>query len=313
MPFSSLLFPAKETLPDSRDVHQQQQHHSQTGSLSGRQRSAEDFEILTRSDGAIKRSGSNGAAQEPPNYSRPQSAESTSAGDPKASSPNHRPSHTQFQSHRKSTEILHNSDSGHSSSSSSKTPSTPPNTAVQHSSSSPVFVPIRSSSRDDDYFVFDDYSHNLPIEHPYSHYDHEERAMAAPKDIVGGIAQSFQNTLSISASPTSTFHSPTGSFMNRYHASNVSAKHLRPFNTKDIKILLLENVNQTAIDILNREGYQVEFHKSSLPEDELIEKIKYVSIYSSLFHNASPKPKTPKNSVTQCIPILKKNFIPIAV
>ncbi|KAI5277673.1 D-3-phosphoglycerate dehydrogenase 2, partial [Ascosphaera acerosa] len=54
-------------------------------------------------------------------------------------------------------------------------------------------------------------------------------------------------------------------------------KQLKPFATEDIKILLLENVNQTGQDILRAQGYQVEFHKSSLPEDELIEKIRYTN------------------------------------
>ena len=39
--------------------------------------------------------------------------------------------------------------------------------------------------------------------------------------------------------------------------------------------MLLENVNQTGQDILEGQGYQVEFLKSSLPEDKLIEKIRY--------------------------------------
>jgi D-3-phosphoglycerate dehydrogenase len=54
----------------------------------------------------------------------------------------------------------------------------------------------------------------------------------------------------------------------------VEAKQLKPFNTEDIKILLLENVNQTGRDILKGQGYQVEFLKTSLPEDQLIEKIR---------------------------------------
>lgn len=53
-------------------------------------------------------------------------------------------------------------------------------------------------------------------------------------------------------------------------------KVLKPFSTGDIKILLLENVNQTAINIFKGQGYQVEFYKSSLPEEELLEKIKDV-------------------------------------
>lgn len=43
-------------------------------------------------------------------------------------------------------------------------------------------------------------------------------------------------------------------------------------------MLLLENVNQTGRDILRKQGYQVEALKSSLPEDELIEKIRDVHV-----------------------------------
>jgi hypothetical protein len=34
-------------------------------------------------------------------------------------------------------------------------------------------------------------------------------------------------------------------------------KLLRPFNTSEVKILLLENINQTAIDAFKKQGYQV--------------------------------------------------------
>ncbi|WP_111977938.1 phosphoglycerate dehydrogenase [Algibacillus agarilyticus] len=44
-----------------------------------------------------------------------------------------------------------------------------------------------------------------------------------------------------------------------------------------IKILLLEGVHQTAVDTLTNNGYtNIEYVKTSLPEDELIEKIKDV-------------------------------------
>ncbi|KAL6713091.1 D-3-phosphoglycerate dehydrogenase 2 [Lecanora helva] len=59
-----------------------------------------------------------------------------------------------------------------------------------------------------------------------------------------------------------------------YHLS----KPLKPFATEDIKILLLENVNQTGRDALEAQGYQVTFLKSSLPEDELIQKIRDVHV-----------------------------------
>lgn len=45
-----------------------------------------------------------------------------------------------------------------------------------------------------------------------------------------------------------------------------------------IKVLLLENVHQDAVTIFEHEGYSVETIKGSLNEDELIEKIKGVSI-----------------------------------
>lgn len=79
----------------------------------------------------------------------------------------------------------------------------------------------------------------------------------------------------LSVSPTSTFHS-TASLAHSLGSAihEETGKHLKPFETTDIKILLLENVNQSGRDILKEQGYQVEFLKTSLPEDELIEKIR---------------------------------------
>jgi hypothetical protein len=88
-------------------------------------------------------------------------------------------------------------------------------------------------------------------------------------------------------------------------AQSASSKHLRPFNTGDVRILLLENVNQTAQDMLKRQGYQVEFYKSSLPEEELIEKIRYGTLFPAaeincrhiffFSHLACPTKNTPYN------------------
>jgi D-3-phosphoglycerate dehydrogenase len=77
----------------------------------------------------------------------------------------------------------------------------------------------------------------------------------------------------LSTSPTATFQSPSNSYGGAQPRKS-APKPLKPFNTQDIKILLLENVNQTGRDILTGQGYQVEFLKSSLPEDQLIEKIR---------------------------------------
>ena len=99
--------------------------------------------------------------------------------------------------------------------------------------------------------------------------------MASAKDIVprmDGLSRIVSNSLSLSTSPTFTFHSPSSSFGG---LKTSSTKQLKPFDTKDIKVLLLENINQTGQDILKEQGYQVEFLKSSLPEDQLIEKIRY--------------------------------------
>ncbi|MFW5700205.1 MAG: phosphoglycerate dehydrogenase [Cyclobacteriaceae bacterium] len=45
-----------------------------------------------------------------------------------------------------------------------------------------------------------------------------------------------------------------------------------------ISVLLLENVHPRAVNMLRKEGYQVQIHASGLDEDELCEKIKNVSI-----------------------------------
>lgn len=85
--------------------------------------------------------------------------------------------------------------------------------------------------------------------------------------------------LSVSTSPTA-FHSSLGSY-GRNLTRRPPSKQLKPFNSQDIKILLLENVNQSGRDILTGQGYQVEFLKSSLPEDQLIQKIRCAALLLS--------------------------------
>ncbi|KAJ5501695.1 D-isomer specific 2-hydroxyacid dehydrogenase NAD-binding [Penicillium expansum] len=82
----------------------------------------------------------------------------------------------------------------------------------------------------------------------------------------------------LATSPSASFNSPSShsSVFNR--TVPVNAKPLKPFATEDIKVLLLENVNQTGREILSQQGYQVEFLKSSLSEDQLIEKIRDVHV-----------------------------------
>jgi D-3-phosphoglycerate dehydrogenase len=89
------------------------------------------------------------------------------------------------------------------------------------------------------------------------------------------VSNSFDLSTSLSTSPTATFHSPNQTFSGPQRSS---AKQLKPFHTEDVRVLLLENVNTTGQTILKNQGYQVEALKSSLPEDELIEKIKDVHV-----------------------------------
>ncbi|KAJ6146597.1 hypothetical protein N7497_008579 [Penicillium chrysogenum] len=82
----------------------------------------------------------------------------------------------------------------------------------------------------------------------------------------------------LATSPSASFNSPSSHSSAFNRTVPVNAKPLKPFATEDIKVLLLENVNQTGREILSQQGYQVEFLKSSLPEDQLIEKIRDVHV-----------------------------------
>lgn len=112
---------------------------------------------------------------------------------------------------------------------------------------------------------------------------------SAAKDIkvqAGDPATQLSNSLSLSASPTAAFRSHPSSFGGAKLVRTATAKQLKPFATEDIKILLLESVNQTGRDILAKQGYQVEFLKSSLPEDDLIAKIRWGALLTLLFGTA---------------------------
>ena len=86
------------------------------------------------------------------------------------------------------------------------------------------------------------------------------------------LARRVSSSLGLSASPPWIRNTPQLT-----RTTTASTKQLKPFATEDIKILLLENVNKTGVDLLKAQGYQVDFRKSSLPEDELIEQIRWVT------------------------------------
>jgi D-3-phosphoglycerate dehydrogenase len=99
--------------------------------------------------------------------------------------------------------------------------------------------------------------------------------MTEAQEIPIRLDKPIPRSLSVSTSPTATFHSP-GSFGGALTKTTTrpTERELKPFDTTDIKILLLENVNQSGRNILLGQGYQVESLKTSLPEDQLIEKIR---------------------------------------
>lgn len=70
-------------------------------------------------------------------------------------------------------------------------------------------------------------------------------------------AEIVENQIAVHASSTpaidieETKRTRSGSF------SLPKAKVLRPFNTNEVKILLLENINETAVKAFVKQGYQV--------------------------------------------------------
>lgn len=70
--------------------------------------------------------------------------------------------------------------------------------------------------------------------------------------------------------------SPTAHARLRTSSASIASgapRLLTPFDTGDIRILLLENVSQGAVKMLRDQGYQVDFHPKAWTEDELVEKI----------------------------------------
>ncbi|KAI9365241.1 hypothetical protein BD770DRAFT_378101 [Pilaira anomala] len=80
------------------------------------------------------------------------------------------------------------------------------------------------------------------------------------------------NTTNGTKGPEETKRTRSGSFC------QPKIKVLRPFNTSEVKILLLENVNETAVKAFKKQGYQVETYNKALVGEELIQKIRDVHV-----------------------------------
>ena len=108
------------------------------------------------------------------------------------------------------------------------------------------------------------------------------------KNAVSNLSRTVSHSLNISTSPEagrqgsqelsfkSLLSSGARSDLHRSQTIEAAARQLKPFAQEEIKILLLENVNEAGQQILRDQGYQVEAVKGALQEDELIEKLKYV-------------------------------------
>ncbi|KAL7268953.1 D-3-phosphoglycerate dehydrogenase 2 [Rhizina undulata] len=155
-----------------------------------------------------------------------------------------------------------------------ETPPTPPHEDFHHNS--PLYISKASHSEHSSNAINKSPPREIPVNS--KSYGRTELEMTGAREIEvnSGLSAHFANALSLSASPSSAFQSPVGSYGTRMSQAFASSKRLKPFAAEDVRILLLENVNQAARDILAKQGYQVEFYKSSLPEDELIEKIRGV-------------------------------------
>ncbi|EPQ30195.1 uncharacterized protein PFL1_02311 [Pseudozyma flocculosa PF-1] len=104
---------------------------------------------------------------------------------------------------------------------------------------------------------------------PPAHAGSFSAMMAAQQ---GGQILSNGTAIHSAGSPPTSFSPP------RARAASASAplsmpKVLTPFDTGDIRVLLLENVSQGAVKMLKEQGYQVDFHTKAWSEDELVEKI----------------------------------------
>ncbi|KAG0637245.1 hypothetical protein HOY80DRAFT_924636 [Tuber brumale] len=98
--------------------------------------------------------------------------------------------------------------------------------------------------------------------------------MTIPRDIIPVSNMAVPS----SPSPSAFFNAGTSLSFETGYFPAVPKKQLKPFDTGDIKILLLEDINRTTRELLQNEGYQVEFHTSSLRDIELIEKIRDVHV-----------------------------------
>lgn len=96
-------------------------------------------------------------------------------------------------------------------------------------------------------------------------------------------------TTTTTATPVTTdTTTANGNTPRRSSFSQPKPKVLRPFNTAEVKVLLLENVNETAVKAFKKQGYQVKNNNKHLEFFSLLVKqctLSLFIIFLSLFRS----------------------------
>lgn len=106
--------------------------------------------------------------------------------------------------------------------------------------------------------------------------------MSAPIPIPSR-AGSTSNPLDFLTSPKSAggsfpIVSPHGQVSPRIREEKGNAKDLKQLTTQKTKVLLLEGVNKSGIELFERQGYEIETYAKALTDEEVKEKIKDVHV-----------------------------------
>lgn len=96
-------------------------------------------------------------------------------------------------------------------------------------------------------------------------------------------------TTTATATPVTTDTTTTanGNTPRRSSFSQPKPKVLRPFNTAEVKVLLLENVNETAVKAFKKQGYQVKNNNKHLEFFSFVKQctLSLFIIFLSLFRS----------------------------
>jgi D-3-phosphoglycerate dehydrogenase / 2-oxoglutarate reductase len=96
------------------------------------------------------------------------------------------------------------------------------------------------------------------------------------KNVLTMSAASDSGSVAVSVSPTTSTSLHSLLRKNSLPAPAASVRPprvLRPFATGELRLLLLENISQGAVEHLTSQGFQVDWYPKAWSEDELVQKI----------------------------------------